>query len=157
MDLAEFVSRWSKDPSTKVGAVIVADDNRILSLGFNGFARGVCDSNRRLEIRELKYDLILHAEENAIINARGNVAGATLFNTASPCSLCVSRAVQAGIKTMVIPRLSKDPFSSRSDWEERLIQSEEVAHETGLKIIRWNEERGVPVDAVLGKDASGIS
>ena len=68
LDIAKSVSQWSKDPSTKVGAVLVRD-NRIVSVGYNGFPEGVDDSEERYNNRELKYDLVVHAEVNAIISA----------------------------------------------------------------------------------------
>ena len=60
--LAKHVSQWSKDPSTQVGAVIVDQKHRVISLGFNGFARGVRDLAERLENREMKYDMIIHLD-----------------------------------------------------------------------------------------------
>ena len=65
--LAQHISTWSKDPSTKVGCVVVGEDREIRSTGFNGFPRGINDDEERLTDREKKYPLICHAEENAII------------------------------------------------------------------------------------------
>ena len=62
-DLARLVATWSKDPSSQVGAVIVDDKKRIVSVGFNGLPMGVEDTDERLNVRELKYELIVHAEE----------------------------------------------------------------------------------------------
>ena len=67
--LASHIAGWSKDPSTQVGCVVVGPDREIRSTGFNGFPRGIEDSIARLENRELKYPLICHAEENAIMHA----------------------------------------------------------------------------------------
>ena len=69
LDLASHICGWSKDPSTKVGCVVVGEDREIRSTGFNGFPRGIEDSMERLDDRELKYPLICHAEENAIMHA----------------------------------------------------------------------------------------
>ena len=69
LELAEHISTWSKDPSTKVGCVVVGEDREIRSTGFNGFPRGIEDDAERLEDREQKYPLICHAEENAIMHA----------------------------------------------------------------------------------------
>ena len=66
LDLAAFVAAWSRDPSKRVGAVIVDDKKRIVSLGFNGFPRGVADDDR-LHVRESKYEIIIHAEVNALL------------------------------------------------------------------------------------------
>ena len=64
LKLATVIGNWSKDPSTKVGAVIVNDDNKIISTGYNGFPRGIRDDDR-LDNRAQKYDLIVHAEANS--------------------------------------------------------------------------------------------
>jgi len=69
LELALHISQWSKDPSTKVGCVVVGPDREIRSTGFNGFPRGINDSIDRLSDREQKYPLICHAEENAIMHA----------------------------------------------------------------------------------------
>ena len=69
LKLATHISEWSKDPSTKVGCVVVGPDREIRSTGFNGFPRGIQDSDERLTNRDLKYPLICHAEENAIMHA----------------------------------------------------------------------------------------
>ena len=70
--LAKEISTWSKDPSTKIGAVVVGADGQILSQGFNGFPRGIKDSEERLNNRERKYELVVHGEMNAIYNASLN-------------------------------------------------------------------------------------
>ena len=67
--IAEQVSSWSKDPSSKIGAIIVGDKGQIISQGYNGFPRGVIDSEDRYNQRETKYKLVVHAEMNAILNA----------------------------------------------------------------------------------------
>ena len=69
IELADHIAQWSKDPSTKVGCVIVGEDREIRSTGFNGFPRGIDDDEERLNNRDLKYPLICHAEENAIMHA----------------------------------------------------------------------------------------
>jgi dCMP deaminase len=78
LELAASISKWSKDPSTKVGAVIVSSDKKIVTLGYNGFPRNVRDDHR-LETREIKYDLIVHAEANAIIHARESLWDCTIY------------------------------------------------------------------------------
>ena len=69
LSLATHIANWSKDPSTKVGCVVVGPDREIRSTGFNGFPRGIADTDERLSDRELKSPLICHAEENAIMHA----------------------------------------------------------------------------------------
>lgn len=102
MNLAEFVSSWSKDPSTQVGAVIVRPDRTIASVGYNGFPRGVKDDDDRLSNRELKYQMTVHAEINAILSSREPLHGYTIYVTPfQPCSQCAASIIQAGIKEVV--------------------------------------------------------
>jgi dCMP deaminase len=103
MELARFWSRNSKDPSTKVGAVIVGRDKRDVCMGYNGFPPGIADDDR-LEKRETKYPLMIHAERNALDNARFDTRGATLYATLAPCCGCASSIVSKGIKRVVCPK-----------------------------------------------------
>lgn len=79
LEMAKLVASWSKDPSTRTGAVIADPDNCIVATGYNGFARGVKDSRERYANRELKYKMIVHCERNAIIYARRDLTGCTLY------------------------------------------------------------------------------
>ena len=101
--LAEHVALWSQDPSTVVGAVIVNDDKQVLSLGFNGFPRGVDDHLERYLDKETKYKFVSHAERNALDNAYVDVKGATLYSTLFPCNECAKGIIQKGIKRVVTP------------------------------------------------------
>ncbi len=96
--LAGLVASWSKDPSTQVGAVIVDRDKRIVSTGFNGFPRGVVDD---LVDREVKLLRTIHAEENALLFARRDVTGMTVYVTRPPCARCAAKLVQSGIARVV--------------------------------------------------------
>ena len=78
LELAKLVSTWSKDPSTKVGAVI-AHDRKIISVGYNGFPEGVLDTAERYYDRETKYKYMVHAERNALLFANTSVKGMTLY------------------------------------------------------------------------------
>ena len=69
VELASHIAKWSKDPSTKCGAVIVRSDKTIASVGYNGFPRGLDDSGKLYDNRSVKYDRVIHAEMNAILNA----------------------------------------------------------------------------------------
>lgn len=104
LELADFYgNRCSKDPSTKVGAVIMnSKDYSVISLGFNGFARGVPDKPEWLNNREEKYPRIIHAEKNAIRFARGNTEGQAIYvSSLPPCHSCASEIIQSGIKKCV--------------------------------------------------------
>jgi dCMP deaminase len=101
LGLALYVSSASKDPNTKVGAVIV-DDKRIVSAGYNGFAVGVEDREDRLADRNIKLKMILHGEHNAILFARRDLRGSTLYTSPlPPCAGCAAMIVQVGIKRVV--------------------------------------------------------
>ena len=106
LGLAKYYSTASKDPSTKVGAVLVSPDNRVVGLGYNGFPAGVKDSKERLTNREVKYSLVTHAEVNACVNAGHESKNATLYvwpSFALPpiCNECCKVALTAGIKEIV--------------------------------------------------------
>lgn len=101
LKLAQHIAQWSKDPSTKVGAVIVRPNRTIASVGYNGFPRGVND-DERLNDRPYKYAMTVHAEANAILSANERLDGCTLYVTPlSPCSSCASIIIQSGIKRVV--------------------------------------------------------
>ena len=101
MALAEHVATWSKDPSTQVGCVIVDKQNRVVSLGFNGFPRGVKDDALRYADRETKLLFVAHAERNALDNAPLSVEGCTLYSPLLPCNECAKSIIQKGIKKVI--------------------------------------------------------
>lgn len=106
LELAKQVSTWSKDPSRKIGAVAVGDKGQILAQGFNGFPRGILDSEERLNEREVKYKYVVHAEMNVIFNASLNgvsLNGADLYVYGLPiCNECAKGIIQVGIKRVYI-------------------------------------------------------
>lgn len=97
LELAIHVAQWSKDPSTKVGCVIVNPNRVVVGMGFNGFPRGVEDTVERYENRPLKYRMVQHAEANAIFNATTSVQGCTAYVTHPPCCNCGGALIQAGV------------------------------------------------------------
>ena len=109
MGIAELSARRSKDPSTQVGACIVSSDNKILSMGYNGFPKGCSDDIfpwTKMEAEHdpynAKYVYVTHAELNAILNYRGgSLEGAKIYVTLFPCNECAQAIIQSGIKTMV--------------------------------------------------------
>lgn len=132
LGLAQHVAAWSKDPSTKVGAVITRG-RRIVSLGYNGFPAGVEDHKERYDDRETKYKMIVHAERNAIIFAQQDLTGCTLYTTPfMPCSACTGFVIQAGIKRVVAPRL---PDELRGRWSEDMEVSKTMFHEAGVELV----------------------
>lgn len=109
MHLSEHVATWSKDPSTQVGCVIVDKQNRVVSLGFNGFPRGIKDLANRYEDKETKYLFVAHAERNALDNAPLSVEGCTLYSPLLPCNECAKSIIQKGITKVV----SYEPIEDR--------------------------------------------
>lgn len=104
MDMATLVAQRSKDPSTKVGCVVVSEDKIVVSTGYNGLPRGVEDKAERME-RPAKYLWTSHAEENAVAQAArvgAKLKGGTAFVTHHPCSRCARSLIQAGITKVVI-------------------------------------------------------
>lgn len=117
LDIAELISTRSKDPSTKVGAVIVRDKT-ILSTGYNGFARGINDDIPERYDRPEKYLWTIHAEENAILNAGRlgvKTEGASLYVIPMhPCSNCALSIVQSGIKEVIFKKSVENPRFEKS-------------------------------------------
>lgn len=106
IELAKYYSQFSKDPSTKVGAILVSPDNIVVGTGYNGFPPGVKDTEERLNNRELKYKLVTHAEVNACINAGHEARGATLYvwpSFALPpiCNECCKVAITSRVARIV--------------------------------------------------------
>lgn len=100
-ELATMIASWSKDPSTKVGCVVVDQQRRIIATGYNGFPRGVSDDIDRLEDRATKYLMVQHAEANALLNSTADTLNATAYVTHHPCANCTGALIQAGIKRIV--------------------------------------------------------
>lgn len=108
LQLAILVSSWSKDPSTQVGAIAVNKKRRIVSTGYNGFPVGVPDDGR-LHDREIKYELIIHAEMNVILNAVDSLEDTTLYTyPIPPCLRCATMVIQSGVTRIVTVSLDDD-------------------------------------------------
>ena len=134
--LANTVSMFSKDPSTKVGAVIVDDDNRVVSIGYNGFPKGIKDDHR-LDNRELKYDMIVHAEANALLFANAPVKGCTIYTWPfQPCSRCASLIIQAGIRRVVSVESEDQKWSSNFQLAHDMMTEARIEIETYKSTIK---------------------
>src|SRR5690606_9151564 len=131
MELAKHIASWSKDPSSKVGAVIVDMDRHIVGTGYNGFPKGVEDYPERYANRELKYKFVVHAEKNTILNAVKSVKGCTIFCTFAPCASCAGVIIQAGIKRVVTPAPPKE-FAER--WKADLEAMEAMFAEANIDL-----------------------
>tara|TARA_B100000768_G_C10924879_1_gene227169 strand:- start:29 stop:475 length:447 start_codon:yes stop_codon:yes gene_type:complete len=132
LELAKHISTWSKDPSTKIGAVAIAKNGQVLSQGYNGFPRGVADSEVRLADREQKLQRVVHAEMNVIYNASlhgVSLSGSTLYVYGLPCcSDCAKGVIQVGFKRVVMP---KQVQTDR--WKESWNRAKEMFREGGVK------------------------
>ena len=137
LGLAAHISGWSKDPSSQVGAVIT-DGNRIVSLGYNGFATGVEDRPERLSDRNCKLNLTIHAEENAMIFAKRDLTGCTVYVTHPPCPRCASKLIQEEVRRIVHIAPSED-FLSR--WADDLELSREMYREAGIEVTAYDVAR----------------
>jgi dCMP deaminase len=141
LGLATYHSRMSKDPSTRVGSVIVGPDREVISAGFNGFPRGIGDSHDRLLDRETKLQLIVHAELNAVLAAARfgmRIKGCALYLAATddsglvwggpPCTRCVVEIIQSGIHEIVTYPEKAVP----SRWHADLSVAKGLLHEAGI-------------------------
>ena len=132
LDLARYIAGWSKDPSTKTGAVIVDQDNRIVSVGYNGFPRGVDDSENRYNNRELKYKMIVHCERNALLFAGRSCKGCTLYTWPfMSCSVCAAMVIQSGISRCIAPSM---PDHLKERWGEDMSLAAQMFLEAGVKL-----------------------
>jgi len=131
-----YVSQKSKDRSTKVGAVIVSDELDILSIGWNGFPRGVDDTEEDFHERPAKYLVTEHAERNAIYNAgRQGVSlkGAILYIpfAPTPCTDCVRAVIQSGIKEIVGTQFK---FMGKGEqWDDNLAFADRILINAGIR------------------------
>ena len=127
--MAELVGSWSKDPSTQVGAVITKG-NRIVSVGFNGYPHGISDS-ADTDDREMKLLKTLHAEENAILFAKRDLADCDIWVTHFPCPNCAAKIIQTGISTVHCPEQTQD-FLSR--WGDKIKVSQDMFTQAGVAV-----------------------
>ncbi len=142
LNLAEHISKWSKDPSTKVGAVIVDTNRRIVSTGYNGFPVGVMDSYDRLTDRDTKYEMIIHAEANAILFAHQRMNGMTLYTTPfQPCSRCASLIIQSGISRVISYQrfFDSEIEKSKNRWADSFKLAKELFDEAGVELLLFEK------------------
>lgn len=129
LEVAQLVSNWSKDPSTKVGCILVKD-RKIVATGYNGFPEKIADDDR-LNVREQKYRLVVHAEMNALLQAGHDANGATLYQYGFVggwcCDNCTKHAIQAGVVRAVC---QEGEVNQR--WADELAASAETFREAGV-------------------------
>ena len=122
MRIAETVAIKSKDPSSKMGCVIVDQNKRVVSLGYNGMVQGAAEDKMTLKERPMKYYFAIHSEMNALIFAHQDLTGCTIYNRVATCENCLKYCLQAGIKRFVYEDLrvhshSADPKKSMTNVE----------------------------------------
>lgn len=139
LQLAREVSRWSKDPSTKVGAVLVNDLGQVVGTGYNGFPRGVEDTEDRYLDRDRKYKFIVHAEVNAILLAGQAARGSTLyvyptFDIPPVCHECAKVIIQSGVKRVVGWTPSPEDKERAKRWADSINTARMMLNEAGVEI-----------------------
>jgi dCMP deaminase len=142
MDVAKLVSTWSKDPSTQIGAVIVDPvSKRILSTGYNGFPKGIEDTEERLNDKEEKHKYVVHAEMNAIYNATNigvPLNDSYLYVWGLPvCSECAKGVIQAGISLVVVSSAS---LYLREKWRDSFTLSRTMFREANVEWMAIGNE-----------------
>lgn len=136
MGVAILSGMRSKDPSSQVGACIVSEDNKILSMGYNGFPMGCSDEEfpwaREGEELDTKYLYVTHSELNAILNYRGgSLEGAKLYVSLFPCNECAKAIIQSGIKTIVY---ACDKYAETPS----VIASKRMLDAAGVRYYKYN-------------------
>ena len=133
MAIAKLSAMRSKDPSTQVGACIVSNDNRILSIGYNGAPNGFDDEKfpwgREGGVLDTKYAFVVHAELNAILNSQRSVRGCTLYVSLFPCNECAKAIIQSGIRRIVYE-------SDKYDGVDTNIASKRMLRAAGVELVR---------------------
>ncbi|MFO0827735.1 MAG: deaminase [Phycisphaerales bacterium] len=132
LELTDCIATWSKDPSRGVGCVIVSPAKQIVSTGFNGIPRGIEDRPERLE-RPTKYDLVCHAEMNAIVQCARNAVspiGCLLYSSFFPCIQCALAIIQAGLAEVVTYTVTVGD----ERWLESIAKSRAVFAEVGIRV-----------------------
>lgn len=133
--LARHISYWSKDPSTKVGAVIVRPNRTIASVGYNGFPRFVDDNPKIYADRPRKLLRTVHAEVNAILSANGPVVGCTAYVTPlHPCANCAGILIQSGIM-----RIVAEMPTGNAAWAEHFAEAAAMFREARICVYIMTE------------------
>lgn len=129
LELARLVGSWSKDPSTKVGAVAVNKARAIVETGYNGLPRGVADLSVRME-RPVKYLYTAHAEENLVAHAaRSRLQGSTVYITHMCCATCTRMLINAGVRRIVCDT------GTTSMPEEQFVAARAMILEAGIELV----------------------
>lgn len=143
-----LASTKSKDPSSKLGAILVKD-GVIISEGYNGFPRGVKDSLERYSIREEKYKYVVHAEANSILNAARNgiiTKGSIMYTNGIPCNECAKSIIQAGITEVIIhDGWPMGKTTGDGKWDSAAKITSTMFDECGIKVRSITVNLGINV------------
>lgn len=140
----------SKDPNTQVGACIVSNDNKIMSVGYNGFPRGCSDDEFPWErngekSNDTKYPFVCHAELNAILNAGGrSLSGSRIFVALFPCNECAKAIIQSGIKEVIY---ISDKYADSDD----TIASKKMLNAAGVKLTQFVSNKSIDISFDAGE------
>lgn len=145
MGLAHLSALRSKDPNTQVGASIVDDQNRVVSIGYNGMPRG-CDDDKMPWEREggfldTKYAYVVHAELNAILNSPRSVKGCTVYVSLFPCNECAKAIIQSGIKKVVYE-------SDKYDGTDENTASKRMLKQAGVELVQLDHRVKIDVSTI---------
>ncbi len=136
LQLAKFISEWSKDPSTQTGAVIVRPNKSICSVGFNGFPAAMVDDEINYNNRDEKYSRIIHCEMNAAKFATEDMSGFTLYTYPfMSCDRCFVHMANYGITRFVAPVASPD---KQERWESAFARVRAYAKEMNLELVEYD-------------------
>ena len=143
MALSHLSSKRSKDPSTKVGAVIVNENNRVVGIGYNGFPNGCEDDiypwEREGKFLDTKYAYVVHAELNAILNSNTSVKGCKIYVTLFPCNECAKSIIQAGISEVIYE-------SDKYHESDSVIASKKMLESSGVILRKLESNISINVE-----------
>lgn len=153
MGLAHLSALRSKDPNTQVGAAIVDENHRVVSVGYNGFPTGVSDDefpwSREGDVLTSKYAFVVHAELNAILNSQRSVRGCTIYVSLFPCNECAKAIIQSGIKKIVYE-------SDKYDGVDTNIASKRMLKAAGVELVRISNTISIHVEKKINEESSTI-
>ena len=150
MGLAHLSALRSKDPNTQVGAAIVDENHRVVSVGYNGFPTGVSDDefpwSREGDVLTSKYAFVVHAELNAILNSQRSVRGCTIYVSLFPCNECAKAIIQSGIKKIVYE-------SDKYNGVDTNIASKRMLRAAGVELVRISNTTSIHVEKKINEES----
>lgn len=150
MGLAHLSALRSKDPNTQVGAAIVDENHRVVSVGYNGFPTGVSDDefpwSREGDVLTSKYAFVVHAELNAILNSQRSVRGCTIYVSLFPCNECAKAIIQSGIKKIVYE-------SDKYNGVDTNIASKRMLRAAGVELVCISNTISIQVEKKINEES----